>query len=103
MPALPVGKALDGVEERRARLEVGAEGAPGQYLARSQRINQEINALNDVNGQVTAADGLPAGPDMHELVSPYLSTYLLSDGIHPTVAGVSAMNMAGFDALLPLL
>jgi lysophospholipase L1-like esterase len=62
-------------------------------------INQRIDAYNVVIDQVTAANHLLPGPDMHAVFSGHLNTYLLPDGIYPSSAGAQAMNQAWFDAL----
>ncbi|HLI05184.1 MAG TPA: SGNH/GDSL hydrolase family protein [Ktedonobacteraceae bacterium] len=70
------------------------------YIAgRGAGIDQEIQALNAVIDRLTASNGLIAGPDYYQLFLEHAKTYLLSDGIHPTPAGIIAMNQALFQAL----
>jgi hypothetical protein len=65
-------------------------------------VDQTVRALNAVIDQVTAANGLPAGPDLYTLVKAHAATYLLPDGIHPTPECAVAMNEAWFKTLQPL-
>ena len=69
----------------------------------SNRVNSEIDALNQTVDEVTAANGLTPGPDMHAVIGANPSKYLLADGIHPTPAGAVAMNNAWYSALLRIL
>ena len=62
------------------------------------RLDAEVRALNTVIDQVTAAEGLTAGPDFYALFTAH-PNYLLPDGIHPSPAGAIAMNRAWFEAL----
>ncbi len=74
------------------------------YIAgRGSSMDQEIQALNAVIDQLTASNGLIAGPDFYSLFLDHAKTYLLSDGIHPTPAGCIAMNKALFEALRPVV
>ena len=66
-------------------------------------LNQEIQSLNAVIDQVTAANGLISGPDFYQLFLTHQTTYFLSDGIHPNAEGAKAMNLALFKVLSPLL
>ncbi|HET9918990.1 MAG TPA: GDSL-type esterase/lipase family protein [Ktedonobacteraceae bacterium] len=66
---------------------------------RGASMEQEIQALNAAIDQLTTSNGLMAGPDFYSLFQSHASTYLLSDGIHPTPAGAIAMNQAWFQAL----
>jgi lysophospholipase L1-like esterase len=68
-----------------------------------RNLDQEIQSLNAVIDQVSAANGLNSGPDFYHLFLGHESTYLLSDGIHPTPEGAKAMNLAWFQILKPLL
>ena len=68
---------------------------------RGASVDQEIQALNAVIDHLTASNGLIVGPDFYHLFLEHASTYLLSDGIHPTPAGSIAMNLALFQALRP--
>jgi lysophospholipase L1-like esterase len=68
---------------------------------RGASVDQEIQALNTVIDHLTASNGLIVGPDFYHLFLEHASTYLLSDGIHPTPAGSIAMNLALFQALRP--
>jgi len=66
-------------------------------------LNQEIQSLNAVIDQVTAANGLISGPDFYQLFLTHQTTYFLSDGIHPNAEGAKAMNLALYKLLSPLL
>ena len=59
----------------------------------------EVQALNAVIDQVTADNHLIAGPDLYALFKANMGAYLSHDGIHPTTAGIVAMNAAWFAAL----
>lgn len=61
-------------------------------------LDKEIQSLNAVIDQVTAANGLIAGPDFYALYRQH-PNYLAADGIHPTDVGAVAMNQAWFQAL----
>jgi lysophospholipase L1-like esterase len=66
-------------------------------------LDQEIQSLNAVIDQVTAANGLIPGPDFYQLFIAHAQDYLLPDGIHPTPVGAIAMNLAWFQALRPYI
>ena len=66
-------------------------------------LNQEVQSLNAVIDQVTAANGLISGPDFYQLFLTHQTTYFLSDGIHPSAEGAKAMNLAWFKLLSPIL
>ncbi len=68
------------------------------YLARPG-FDQEVQALNKVIDQVTAANGLTPGPDFYSLFLAHQKAYLLTDGTHPTPEGAKAMNKAWFQIL----
>lgn len=69
------------------------------YMNKGAAVDQEVQALNLVIDQVTAANGLIAGPDFYQLFKSNATAYLLPDGIHPTPAGAIAMNQAWFETL----
>jgi lysophospholipase L1-like esterase len=72
------------------------------YLARPG-FDQEVQNLNKVVDQVTAANHLIAGPDLYHLFLAHDTTYLLPDKTHPTAQGAQAMNLAWFQVLSPIL
>ena len=72
------------------------------YLRDTSR-DGEVQALNAVIDQITAANGLTTGPDLYQLFQAHQTSYFLSDGIHPDAAGAQAMNQAWFQVLKPLL
>ncbi len=72
------------------------------YLARPG-FDQEVQSLNNVIDHVTAANNLTSGPDFYHLFLSHHTTYLLSDGTHPTGQGAQAMNLAWFQTLRPVL
>ncbi|MFI5272560.1 MAG: SGNH/GDSL hydrolase family protein, partial [Ktedonobacterales bacterium] len=65
-------------------------------------LDAEIQRLNAVIGQVTAANGLITGPDLYTLFKNNPS-YLGPDGLHPTDSGAVAINQAWFEVLQPYL
>ncbi len=78
------------------------------YIASRQgaagaQLDAAVRALNAVIDEVTAANGLPAGPDLYTLIKTRSPLYLLPDGINPTAAGCVAMNAAWFASLRPRL
>jgi lysophospholipase L1-like esterase len=66
-------------------------------------LDQEVQSLNAVIDQVTAANGLTRGPDLYQLFLTHQTTYFLADGIHPSAEGAKAMNLAWFQVLAPVL
>jgi hypothetical protein len=69
---------------------------------RVEGLNQEVQSLNAVIDQVTAANGLMCGPDLYQLFHSHQTTYFLADGIHPSAEGAKALNLAWFQALTPI-
>ena len=67
--------------------------------AAGAQLDAEVHALNAAIDQVTAANGLQAGPDLYTLFKEHAAAYLSSDGINPTPQGSIAMNAAWLAAL----
>ena len=67
--------------------------------AAGAQLDAEVRALNAALDEVTAANGLHAGPDLYALFKAHAPAYLLPDGINPSAAGSIAMNAAWFAAL----
>jgi len=65
-------------------------------------LDAEIQRLNTVIDQVTAANGLIAGPDFYTLFKAH-PEYLGPDELHPSDAGAIAMNALWFTTLRPTL
>ena len=68
-----------------------------------KNLDQEVRSLNAVIDQVKTANGLINGPDFYQLFLTHRTTYLLTDGIHPSPGGAKAMNLAWFQVLRPIL
>lgn len=61
-------------------------------------LDAEVQRLNHVIDEVTAANHLIPGPDLYTLVRDH-PDYLLPDGLHPTGPGAIAINAAWFQTL----
>ena len=61
-------------------------------------LDGEIQQLNHVIGEVTAAYHLIPGPDFYSLLQTH-PQYLSSDGLHPSPAGAVAMNALWLETL----
>jgi lysophospholipase L1-like esterase len=61
-------------------------------------LDAEVRRLNNVIDEVTAANHLIPGPDLYTLVRSH-PKYLGPDGLHPSDAGMVAINTAWFKAL----
>lgn len=72
------------------------------YSTQQPGLDGEIQQLNAVVDDVSAANGLLAGPDFYTLFQQH-PDYLGPDGIHPSPAGAVAMNAAWYQTLRPLL
>jgi len=68
-----------------------------------KNLDQEVRSLNAVIDQVKTANGLISGPDLYQIFLTHRTTYLLTDGIHPSPEGAKAMNLAWFQVLRPIL
>lgn len=64
----------------------------------AQGLDAEIQRLNQVIDQVTAANNLITGPDLYTLVRAH-PDYLGPDGLHPSGAGAIAINSLWFQTL----
>ena len=61
-------------------------------------LDTEVQRLNQVIDEVTAANHLIPGPDLYTLVRDH-PNYLLEDGLHPTGPGAVAINAAWLQTL----
>ena len=66
-------------------------------------LDQEVQSLNAVIDQVKTANGLISSPDFYQLFLTHQTTYLLTDGVHPSAEGAKAMNLAWLQVLRPIL
>jgi lysophospholipase L1-like esterase len=61
-------------------------------------LDAEVQSLNRVIDEVTAANNLISGPDLYALIHSH-PEYLDTDGLHPTAAGSVAINALWFQTL----
>lgn len=71
---------------------ITTDGSQAQITAEIEAINRQIDAL-------TQANHLIPGPDLYAVIGKNPTSYLQSDGIHPTGAGKKAINNAWYLAM----
>lgn len=69
------------------------------YHGGPPNLDNDIQALNRVIDEVTAANHLIPGPDLYGLIKAHPQQYLGPDGLHPSGAGAVAINAEWFKAL----